>query len=543
MFYAGAWGLAVRLWGGQEAAGEALRGVLDEWLFCDLSRAEPDRIFELEDLKALDSRLPESERRLGGVYFTSEDVAQMMGSLLAENCVEHVCDPACGTGELLIAASTIEGVNRVTGIEIDPRLAVAAAIRLRWHAPDLDVRIHCEDALGTSIDGVGAVIMNPPYLGEKGRKTEFDALRRKHPALSDRFTARMDLSYLFIHLALDMSDSLVMLTSEYWLTADSASALRGRLARRGEGHFFSLGAGVFPDAPGHHSLISVFGLEPVDLDEHPCVRERGSLALPGEAPAFPFASASLDSFEAFPSLGDFLRDQQGFVSGLDRATRRHPELPHGRACFLADSSEVPVEHHWGGGIWRPVVRASDCEADRIFVKPPGTTFVYWLDGPVDEPGCVERLEWARERLERRREARSGSMPWYRLHWPRDRADQIAPKLVVPRRAGEPRFCLDLSASHVSSDCTYLVAPEDECDPVGLLIRVMVSLNAEGTRSYLEDFAKRKGKMIEFYSSPLQQVPVFFAPGTRHLVDEELEARAIALESRLSASTTAEIPSP
>jgi adenine-specific DNA-methyltransferase len=99
------------------------------------------------------------------------------------------------------------------------------------------------------------------------------------------------------------------------------------------------------------------------------------------------------------------------------------------------------------------------------------------------------------------------MPWYRLHWPRRREEMVGPKLVVPRRAQEPRFCLDLSGSAISSDCTYLVAPPEVEEPVEYLIRLMLALNSPWVSKWLESNGKRKGKMFEFYSTPLRSLPV------------------------------------
>ena len=69
------------------------------------------------------------------------------------------------------------------------------------------------------------------------------------------------------------------------------------------------------------------------------------------------------------------------------------------------------------------------------------------------------------------------------------------------------FCLDLSASMVSSDCTYLTAPEEIEEPVEYLIRLMLLLNSSAVREQFVAQGKRKGDIFEFYAGPLRRLIV------------------------------------
>jgi len=514
--------------GGRFRAEEKLRAILEPAIWDELGDLWETDAEPIDDLSRADEWIESEHRSSGGVFFTPSDLAQSMAELATELNPTHVVDPSCGAAELLLAADRVLGPEHLTGVERHAFLALIAALRLA--DANASATIVWGDGLSYTDDSVDLVISNPPYVGEKGRKALFDAIRKAHPQWEDRFSARMDLAYLFMHHALDLADAVVLLTSEYWLMADSSRGLRAEMAGHEPLTFYRLGRGVFDSARGHHSLVTTVGFEPFgELG-----LESGAIQKADDRPWFPFASKSEADWDRFPRLEEHLRDQQGFVSGLDRATGRHPELDRGTPYFVAERHEIDAGQEHGAGWWRPLIRARDCAPNLIFVEPPSNDYVLWLDGDVEVREPLQRLESARQRLEARREARQGSMPWYRIHWPRNRQDQVAPKLVVPRRSREAAFCLDLSASHVSSDCTYLLAPDEISEPVEYLVRMMVSLNSSQTARYLEDFAKRKGEIIEFYSSPLKRIPLFIETdgSSFKLLDPRLEALACEIMDAL-----------
>ncbi len=99
-----------------------------------------------------------------------------------------VLDPACGTGELLLAAlqaARKAGVStRITleGLEIDSRRALAARDRLGSAARsdgNVDVNIQCRDALDPSFEWpAGMIVANPPWVSFSGRQAA------RHPSVS-----------------------------------------------------------------------------------------------------------------------------------------------------------------------------------------------------------------------------------------------------------------------------------------------------------------------------------------------------------------------
>ncbi len=445
-------------------------------------------------LAAVDGELDSGYRKLSGAYFTPPELADIMSEWLDD--ADVVADPSCGAGELLLAVIRRQD-RRVIGVEQDALVAFVAAARIRLVSDRNDHQIVWGDGLAwDQLPQDAAIVSNPPYLGEKGNKAHFDSLRKTFPGFAQYFVGRGDLFYAFMRRALDvLSDGsrAVFLTSEYWLTADSAEGLRDDLARRSHVvEMHQLGANRFPQAPGHHSLITVFDKgEPKELSrsvDQDGVRRTWSTS---QSVWTPFSDQT--SVRGQVLFSDVARDFQGFVSGADDR-------------FICDHDNL-ADSERQSGLFRPVLRARDCVPNRVFLTPPEDhDWVLWLDDEVEGDALQiveERLLGAKTKLERRREVQNGRMPWYRIHWPRKAADQLAPKLVVPRRAKTPRFCLDLSGSAVSSDCTYIIVDGS----LEKLVELMVILNSENTLSHLQHFGKRKGDILEFYSSPLREIPV------------------------------------
>ena len=540
---------------------------------CDEAQACDERV-EDATIIAHDATFDGSARKQAGIYFTPAGVSEGMAAAIpSDTPAGHVIlDLSAGDGGLLRAGLAHRPDLCCLGVEREPALALACAlsliearVSLGQDVSNIRDRVLVADGLSLDVDvAIGAlgapiavILGNPPYVGEKGNRQLFSALKSEHAHLQEFFRARIDLSYLFLHRALDLlpeGGRLVYLTSEYWLMASGADALRDDLATRSALELFLRvdGQPLFQDAPGHHSLITVarktsaalaeqapraieLRAVPTDARWPEVMRE----ALDGELdeaplslrePALgwqPFGEAELRRCarawrtEYLP-LESFVQDRQGFVSGADRVTRRHLRVMEeadedtvlpalGAPLFLMTRDEIPAPlAALGDELVKPLIRGSEVVSGRIWLTPPGEVFGLYIDGDLEGQAfdaATEHLSPVRPVLEQRREVERGRMPWYRLHWPRARSEQQGPKLVCARRAGGPVFGLDVSGSFVSSDCTYLVAREGARHPVRELLRVLIALSIPETWRDLVCFGKRKGALYELYSEPLRSVPL------------------------------------
>lgn len=515
----------------------------------------------------------DATRRAHGVYYTPAEVARTLVAPL-DVTGGVVVDLSAGSGRLLEAALWRHPSARVVGVERHPVAALACAVavlRARlaqgWRpGQPLEDRILCGDGLarwpGLLDEGqVSAVVLNPPYVGEKGNAARFKSWRAELGHLAPWFGPRMDLAYLFLHRALDLlapGGQLLALTSAYWLQATGAALLRQDMTRRARIERLQVFGEdrLFEEAPGHHSLIvearRLSGETPppeapttrvrfVDSGQE-VVRALGR----GEAPWRVLGPPDLQAWaEAWRPqcrpLGELARDFQGFVSGADRLSPRHARrmdpAQHraGEPIFLfrADDPIPEALRTLDGLVLRPVIRGSMITPGEVRWRAAGGERALYLDGalsPAHEALVAAHLEPYRELLEARREVRLGAMPWYRLHWPRDAAQQTGPKLVCARRDAAPRFMLDLSGAAISSDCTYLLPHEASPAPLADLVLLLLVLSSEQAHDALRVWGKRKGRLFELYAQPLRALPLPLTFGPEGLTfPDQMRERAWASE--------------
>ncbi|HEX6498997.1 MAG TPA: N-6 DNA methylase [Micromonosporaceae bacterium] len=103
-----------------------------------------------------------------GAYQTPTALAELMADLLVtpgEAVPASVFDPACGTGNLLVAAAQ-RGATELYGQDLVPTAAAQAAVRLAILAPDATCRVEVGDSLRADAFGslvAEAVLCAPPY--------------------------------------------------------------------------------------------------------------------------------------------------------------------------------------------------------------------------------------------------------------------------------------------------------------------------------------------------------------------------------------------
>jgi tRNA1(Val) A37 N6-methylase TrmN6 len=108
-----------------------------------------------------------------GHLFTPRFIAQMMVEMMAPVAQDQVCDPACGTGGMLVAAA--EHLNRTQednsvtfhGFEIDSYMARISEMNMIINGVK-SAEVDCEDSLSlgdSSLSRYSLVLSNPPFGG------------------------------------------------------------------------------------------------------------------------------------------------------------------------------------------------------------------------------------------------------------------------------------------------------------------------------------------------------------------------------------------
>lgn len=110
-------------------------------------------------------------------FFTPPQVDTFIGDLLPDRSLGVVCDPACGSGGLLVElVKRGASIDSVIGLEIDERLAWVTGVNMFAHGLPLDkfhVRFSPEHGslgcLAHDLDGsVDTIVTNPPFGSDVG---------------------------------------------------------------------------------------------------------------------------------------------------------------------------------------------------------------------------------------------------------------------------------------------------------------------------------------------------------------------------------------
>jgi adenine-specific DNA-methyltransferase len=219
-------------------------------------------------------------------------------------------------------------------------------------------------------------------------------------------------------------------------------------------------------------------------------------------------------------LEKLLQDQQGVISGADRVTPQNwASLPPG----WADKQGIRV----GEGIFcltPPELEALNLEPEALaWAKPffknahltrygiyqtleEAERLLYiHQDCPVETyPNLYKHLSRFRPLLERKRECQAGKIPWYRLHWPRSQRLLEAPALVTARRAPANRFAIAEAGWYENSDLTLLVPREGH---EAWLYFYLGLLNSSALNFWTAHRGKPKGKLFEYYATPIRKIPL------------------------------------
>lgn len=102
-------------------------------------------------------------------FFTPPQVVEFMSDMLSPYLVGTVGDPACGTGGFLRAVADEPEVEKLVGLEIDPRLAWVTTLNMEMHG-ELESEIHVLGFGGSlgpeakEFEGKwDAILTNPPF--------------------------------------------------------------------------------------------------------------------------------------------------------------------------------------------------------------------------------------------------------------------------------------------------------------------------------------------------------------------------------------------
>ncbi|WP_129596066.1 Eco57I restriction-modification methylase domain-containing protein [Anaerophilus nitritogenes] len=402
------------------------------------------------------------------------------------------------------------------------------------------------------------VLGNPPYLGEKGNKSIFDAL--KDTSFGKKYyEGKMDYFYFFIYRAMELLEKdgiLSYITTNYFLTADGACKLRNFIKENTT--FLQIinfnDYEIFKEAKGQHNMIFFLreGYDescPIQI-QYITEKNIGSKELYGhlyEDKSQKIKKYTLDQQQSIYgenghifieenndyrfilekiykksncNLESLCYINQGIVSGADKVTKEmiQRKIPSkelqtrniviDQGIFVLSKEEVASLELLKSHYVKPMYKNSDIQRYTVNINPK-KYILYILDNTfIKTQRCEKILQYLlkyKPVLEKRRETLKGTRKWYALQWPRKQEIFENEKIIVPHRAKENKFAFHNGSWYASADVYFLTKKDDDVD-----LKILLGfLNSKIVYFWLYNRGKRKGEYLELYATPLKHIPILW----------------------------------
>lgn len=405
-------------------------------------------------------------------------------------------------------------------------------------------------------DGFDIVIANPPYIGEDGNKDIFDPIKESNFG-KKYYRGKMDIYYLFFHLALDLSNNdavISFITTNYYVTADGALTLRNDFKERTSIveliNFNELT--IFDSAQGQHNMITQLTKASIENCKIVNFEIQGKLSDKNIATIILNTMYSHDSdntkyisqkelyygksnyiaikqnytddydtkvINLFSKckirLADIANVHQGIVSGANKVSKSN--LLDGENLVLNDgiyvldlenSNDIKFLQSLNDfemELIKPYFKNSDIKkysCNEIESKK----IIYFENKNLDisrYPNIFAHLEKYKIILEKRLVTYNEHYNWYALHRPREQVIFDSKKIVIPYRANDTNFAYTESPWYFSTDA-YCITEKNSNYDLKLLLGL---LNSNAYKVWFKLRGKMKGNTYEFFYTPLTELPI------------------------------------
>jgi adenine-specific DNA-methyltransferase len=426
-------------------------------------------------------------------------------------------DLSCGNGNLLLPL--LEAIMRlykeklgevsynkqwITGYDIDEVAISSCRSKINRFLEEKkiqgEINIHVKNSLIEKIsDKFHIILGNPPYFGEKNNKDIFKDMKTFEFGRKN-YEGKMDYAYFFIARGIDLLEEggiLTYITTNYWFKADHAKKIREKIKNNTTFRYIhNYNKSVFEDAVGQHNVV--FSLEKgkhkktieiIDENEKYEILEgdklynyKDKIILAQEEELKKLRSLYKNRTHF---LGELLNINQGIVSGYDKA-------------FVFDSYDKDFRRYL-----KPFYKNKDIN---LYSHSENKYWILYLDHKVKlDKKLNSHLISFKERLSRRREAKSGAINWWELQWTREEDIFKFPKIIGRQRSKINKFAYSENEFYGSADIYYLTPKSKDVN----LFYLLGYLNSDTFYEWFKYNGKVKGRNLELYATPLKETPVYY----------------------------------
>ncbi|MEG0681600.1 MAG: N-6 DNA methylase [Eubacterium sp.] len=496
--------------------------------------------------------LHRSHQKSQGIFYTPVELSDYMAEIcISTDKQERILDPACGSGSLLSAVydyilNNTKAMDKeiihmlllkklIYGVDKDPLavLVTKLTLILKGEHYVFPANIHDGDSLQKETDLFGeirfdVIIGNPPYVGHKEIDSDYmKALKIDYQTV---YQNKSDLSYCFFergYTLLTEGGRLLFLTSRYFMEAYNARGLRRFI----QDHFKIAaiidfnglrvieGVGIDPaltllikeQSENHKICVSKFHVQKGKLKNKAVYIDD----LKNETHRYyetfeikqsilqddlwrlygPLAKDIIDKIDRKTpfTLDNVVDSFQGIITGNDKV-------------FIFDT-ETLRGSPFNPEFLHPWIKNKDVQP--FYIKPAQKTILY-----TNEMKCLEEypyeevyLKQFKEKLNKRRECKTGKLPWYAVQWGRNPEIFKRKKIVFPYKATKSRFAIDDNHYFFSADIYGLTLKERIYNHMNEEFLVLL-LNSKLYNFYFQSFAKKLGvDLYEYYPNTLLKLRI------------------------------------
>ncbi len=409
--------------------------------------------------------------------------------------------------------------------------------------------------------GFDVVIGNPPYVGEKGNKELF------RPIAATQFghkyyCGKMDLFYFFFHKAIDIGNEnaeIYFITTNYYPTAFGGKILRKDFKERTQiRRMINLNElKVFESALGQHNMITMLTKNhSQNITAHNSICKHTGIAnsnllreilynlddknefienyyiqqtdlYEGDEYYLRISGCTTENTDPANVILAKISDttlllkniayiKQGIVSGADKYTDAHQakfalNLQKGKGIFILTKEELAslnLTDLEKTKYVKPVYKNGQISKYHINYDDKLWVFYITKDTNISEAtNIIAYLKKFKPILSSKRETTEGKLPWYSLHWAREKSIfEYEEKIVNSRHALSNIFALETKHYFEQSDIMITVI-KDEYYKTFPPKYILGLLNSKLMYVWLLKRGKLKGKSLELYGKPLEEIPI------------------------------------